>query len=133
MSNERYFYGNQAFLSGQLNWTSDIFRICLVDTTQYVFLQAVHQTLADVPLTAQVAISPALTGTTATNGVAVANTVVIPSVSGPLIKALIIFKDTGTRGTSTLVAYLDTVVGLPVNPQGRSISIAWDPLGIFRL
>jgi hypothetical protein len=41
---------------------------------------------------------------------------VLASVSGDQSEALIIYKDTGAEGTSPLIAYIDTVTGLPVNP-----------------
>lgn len=133
--NERYSYGNQQFLTGNLDWINDTFKLCLVDTTQYTFLKDVHHSLADVPSAARVAISPALTGKTANNGVALADNVTLPTVTGAVIGAVVIFKDTGVELTSTLIAYLDTLVGLPINPQGNSITVTWDttPFGIFKL
>lgn len=135
MSNERYSYANQAFLSGQINWISDTIKVCLVDTAAYTFLKDIHQSLADIPSNARVAISPALTGKIATGGVATADDAVLPNVTGPVVGAVVLFKDTGVELTSTLIAYLDTLTGLPVNPQGQTITITWDtgPLGIFTL
>ncbi|CPS24116.1 Bacteriophage protein [Mycobacteroides abscessus] len=49
-----------------------------------------------------------------------------PAVTGLSGEAVVIFKDTGTAGTSRLIYYLDTASGLPVTPNGGDINIAWD-------
>jgi hypothetical protein len=133
--NERYSYSSQQFLTGNLDWLSDTFKVCLVNTPLYTFLKDTHHSLADVPAAARVATSPALANKTATNGVALADNVTVPNVSGLIIGALIIYHDTGVELTSTLVAYLDTLHGLPINPQGLSVTIDWSttPFGIFKL
>nr|WP_201787713.1 hypothetical protein [Mycobacteroides immunogenum] len=48
------------------------------------------------------------------------------AVSGASVEAMVIYKDTGTVGTSPLIAYIDTATGLPVSPNGGDINIAWD-------
>ena len=135
MSNARYAYANERFLTGQLNWLTQTFRVILVDTRNYAFLKDVHRTLADVPADARVAVSDPLAGTSATSGVARANAVTLSSVSGQTVSAMIVFHDTGTESTSELVVYLDNAHGLPFSPQGASVTITWDagPSGIFSL
>jgi len=135
MSNERYTFANQQFLSGQIDWINNTFKVLLVNTANYTFLKDVHHSLSDVPLSARIAISGALTGKTANNGVALASNITLNAVTGPLIGAFIVFKDTGNESTSTLVCYLDTGNGLPWNPQGGDVVIHWDtgPNGIFKL
>jgi uncharacterized protein YaaW (UPF0174 family) len=135
MSNERYTFANQQFLSGQIDWINNTFKVLLVNTANYTFLKDVHHSLSDVPLSARIATSGALTGKTASNGVARAADPTINTVSGPVINAIIIFKDTGNDSTSTLVCYIDTGAGLPWNPQGANVVIHWDtgPNGIFKL
>ena len=45
-----------------------------------------------------------------------------------------IYIDTGSSGTSRLVAYIDTgVTGLPLTPNGGDVSITWNASGIFAL
>lgn len=135
MSNERYAYANEQFLSGQLNWLTGTFKVLLVDTANYTFLKDVDHSLADVPASARVGTSAALSGKTAADGVARADDITVTSVVGPTIEALIIFHDTGTENTSELVCYLDTGIGLPWDPQGGNVAIHWDtgPNGIFKL
>lgn len=87
------------------------------------------------------AISSAVVGTpqtlgtkTFTNGIFDAADVTFTSVTGSTVVALGIYIDTGTAGTSPLVAYIDTsVTGLPVIPNGGDITITWNATGIFAL
>lgn len=135
MSNELYSFARQRFLSGQINWLSDTFKVLLVDTANYTFVKNINQHLADIPVAARIATSGALTGTSATNGVALADDVTVNSVTGPSIEAIVIFHDTGNANTSELICYLDTGIGLPWNPVGGNVVIHWDrgPNGIFVL
>jgi hypothetical protein len=135
MSNELYSFARQQFLSGQLNWLTGTFNVLLVDIGNYTFVKDVDRHLADIPVAARIATSSALTGASATNGVALADDVTINAVTGPSIEAIVIFHDTGNATTSELICYLDTGIGLPWNPQGGNVVIHWDrgPNGIFVL
>jgi hypothetical protein len=69
-----------------------------------------------------------------TNGVFDGGDVTFTAVTGNSVEALVLYIDTGTAGTSRLVAYIDTsVTGLPVTPNGGDISITWNASGIFAL
>lgn len=71
---------------------------------------------------------------TFTNGVFDGADVTFNAVTGNSVEALIIYIDTGTAGTSPLVAYIDSgVTNLPVTPNGGNISIVWNASGIFAL
>jgi hypothetical protein len=135
MANTRFTFANNQFLTGQLNWLTQTFRVVLINVNAYAVQPAVHQTLADVPAAAQIAISAPLTGATAVGGVARASDLTISSVTGPAIGAYIIFHDTGSASSSELICYIDTAIGLPANPQGSNVVIHWDtgPNGIFTL
>jgi hypothetical protein len=71
---------------------------------------------------------------TFTNGVFDGADVTFTAVTGNSAEALIIYIDTGTAGTSPLVAFIDTgVTGLPVTPNGGNIAVTWNATGIFAL
>ena len=71
---------------------------------------------------------------TFTNGVFDGGDVTFTSVTGSQVTQLVIYIDTGTAGTSPLVALLDTgVTNLPVTPNGGNIDITWNASGIFAL
>ena len=137
MANTLYDNARKLFLEASVNWLSDSFKCLLVDTASYTPSFTTHQYLSDVAEAARIGSTTgiALTGPATTGGAADANDVRFPSVSGPSIEAIIIYKDTGTAGTSPLIAYMDTATGLPITPNGGDIIITWDngTNKIFRL
>lgn len=46
--------------------------------------------------------------------------------SGSTFEAVVIYKDTGTAGTSPLLAYIDTITGFPLASNGGDITVQWD-------
>jgi hypothetical protein len=68
----------------------------------------------------------ALTGKSASLGVADANDVTFPNATGDQSEALVLYKHTGTESTSQLICYLDTATGLAVSPNGNDIVLTWD-------
>ena len=107
-------------------------RAALVDTGTYTY-SAAHEfqtSLTGVVGTAQII------GATksVTNGLFDGADVTYTAVTGNSAEAIVIYIDTGTPGTSRLVAFIDTgVTGLPVTPNGGDISITWNASGIFQL
>lgn len=123
MSSALYDKGREGFLDGSIDWDTDTIKACLVDTGTYTF-NAAHDFLDDV--SGIVATSGALSGKSATGGVADASDVTFSAVSGSSVEAIILYKDTGSAATSRLIAYIDTGTGLPVTPNGGDITVAWD-------
>ena len=57
-----------------------------------------------------------------------------PAVSGNTAEALVFYIDTGTAGTSRLIAFMDAgVTGLPVTPNGGDITVTFNASGILAL
>lgn len=83
------------------------------------------QNYSDVASGARIAVAT-LASKAKTNGVASAANVTYGTVTGAVSEALIIWKDTGTESTSTLIAFIINATGLPVTPNGGDISITWD-------
>lgn len=120
-----YPSAKQAFLSGQLNWLTDPVVAVLVGTQYYSYSDA-HATLLDLPLLARIAVTTGtLDNRTATLGVADADDASFGSVIGNMANAIILCTDTGTDGTSRLIAYLSSGSGVPVNPDGSVINVVW--------
>jgi len=135
MANELYDKGREGFLDGSIDWDTDDIRCILVDTADYSVDLAAHDNLDDIPSGARVATSGALTGKTVVAGVADADDVTFPTVTGDPSEALVIYKHTGTESTSRLIAYIDDATGLPVTPNGGDITVQWDAAAskIFKL
>jgi hypothetical protein len=126
MANTLYDKARQRFLEAQINWMTDTVKAILVDTGAYTPQTAIHEYLADIPLSARIAGPVTLTAKATTGGAADAADSTFTSVSGPSIEAIVIYVDTGTEATSPLLAYIDTATGLPITPNGGDIIVTWD-------
>ena len=126
MANTLYDYCRQRFLESQINWMTDTIKVYLVSTGAYTPQTAVHQYLADIPVSARIAGPVTLTAKATTGGAADAADCTFASVSGATINAIVVYKDTGTEATSPLIAYIDTATGLPITPNGGDIIVTWD-------
>lgn len=107
-------------------------KVALVDTGVYTY-SAAHEFYSSVS-SAVVGTPQTLGSKTFTDGVFDAADATFPAVSGNTAEALVIYIDTGTAGTSRLVAYLDSgVTGLPVTPNGGDVNVNWNASGIYAL
>ena len=126
MANTLYDYARQRFLEAQINWMTDTIKVILVDTGAYTPQTAVHQYLADIPISARIAGPVTLTAKSTAGGAADAADCTFTSVTGASIEAIVIYSDSGTEATSPLLAYIDTATGLPITPNGGDIIVTWD-------
>jgi hypothetical protein len=119
------------------NLSTGTVKVALIDTSFYTY-SAAHQFYSSVSGTAVVG-TPQTIGSKTFNVVAGVPVfdgadVTFNTVTGANVEALLIYIDTGTAGTSPLVAYIDSgVTNLPVTPNGGNITIAWSTDGIFAL
>lgn len=126
MANTLYDSARQRFLEAQINWMTDTIKVLLVSTSGYTPQTAVHQYLADIPVSARIAGPVTLTAKATTGGAADGADVTFTSVTGNTINAIVIYSDSGTEATSPLIAYIDTATGLPITPNGGDIIVTWD-------
>lgn len=82
MANTLYDYCRQRFLEAQINWMTDTVKVILVSTSAYTPQTAVHQYLADIPVSARIAGPVTLTAKATTGGAADAADCTFTSVSG---------------------------------------------------
>jgi hypothetical protein len=125
MANALYGKGRQKFLEGSIAWLTDDIRAILIDTALYTVQIDVHEFLSDIPAGARVAVSDALAGKSSTLGVADAADKTFLAVTGASVEALVLYKHTGTEGTSPLIAWLDNVTGIPFTPSGADEQVVW--------
>jgi hypothetical protein len=124
----------ETFLSGGINASADNLKVVLVDNGAYTVNLATHQFLTDIPSGARIATSGNLSGKTVTAGTLDAADITIPTVSGASIESIVVYKDTGTAGTSNLICYIDAASsGLPLTPTGGDVTVVWSASGIFKL
>jgi hypothetical protein len=133
MSNALYDKARQKFLEGSLDWDAHDIRAILVDSADYTVNLATHDFLDDVAAGGRVAVSGNLASKTTTSGVADAADVTFTAVTGDSVEAIVLYRHTGTEGTSELIAYIDTATGLPTTPSGGDITVQWNASGIFKL
>lgn len=134
-------YKEQLLFPGTLGTSSgtavdlqtDTIKASLIDHAVVTPAPATHTVFDDLD-TAEIGTGVALTGKGNTDGAFTASATTLSSVTGSDAESIVLWKDTGTLSTSTLLVYLDTnVTGLPVTPSGGDITITWDAAGIFSL
>jgi hypothetical protein len=126
MANALYDKARESFLKGEINIPTDTIKTVLVDSGAYTVDLANHQFLSDIPSGARTATSGAMTSKTTAAGVFDAADVTLTAVTGSQSEYLVIYQDTGTVGTSRLIAFIDTATGLPITPNGADETIVWD-------
>lgn len=124
MANVLYPKFKEGLGLAQINLLTDTIKAMLVDTADYTY-SATHQYLSDVPTAAREEISSALSGKTWSNGVFDAADISFPAATGDPIEAVVLFKDTGTAGTSPLIAYIDSAPSLPLVLNGGPVDVTW--------
>ncbi len=135
MANAFYDLGIEKFLNGSISYNSDTIKALLVDAGMYTPNMSTDEFLSDVPSGARIGTAVALASKTTAAGVADAADTTITAVTGATVEYVLIYKDTGTAGTSSLIALYDTGSGLPFTPNGGDVTIVWDNGGnkIFKL
>jgi hypothetical protein len=134
MANALYPLWKQQLLqfTANNNLSAGTVKVALIDTGTYTY-SAAHQFWTSASA-ASIGTPQTIGSKTFTNGTFDGADVTFTAVTGNSVEALIIWIDTGTAGTSPLVAYIDTsVTGLPVTPNGGDITITWSGSGIFSL
>ena len=127
MANSLYTLGKQGLLHGSFALDSDTIKLALVSNAYSPNLST-HQWWSDV--NANVLGTPqAMGGISITNGVFNSSSVTFTAVAGgSTVKYFVIYKDTGTAGTSPLLVLIDTTTGvsLPFNTNGGDITFTPD-------
>jgi len=136
MANALYTKAKEALLEGLFDLTDNTIKVALVKNTYSVNINT-HEFLSDISESAVAATTSLLTGKTTASGIFDADNITIENYGTSGFAYLVLFKDTGTRSTSRLLAYIDTATGLPVSStlEPISITISWsnDQYKIFSL
>jgi len=129
MASALYPAYKELLLGAGLNLTSLAIKAVVIDTADYTY-NAAHNFLDDVAAGSRIATSSNLASKTVTGGVFDAADVVINGVAGDASEAVILYYDSGSEATSTLIAYLD---GLTIQANPGNLTIQWNASGIFSL
>lgn len=133
MANALFDKAREAFLTSNINLMTDDIRVVLIDTAGYTY-NAAHEFLTSVPGGARVAVSGALTGKDATDGVFDAAEVTYAGLTGNSVEAVLLYQHTGSDATSRLILWIDEGT-FPIVPNGGDQTLVWStgPNKIFRI
>ena len=128
MSNFVYKKAKEAIFNGQINFSSNQFKLLFVKTANYTALESSHEFLSDVNSNAIVATSNAISGVSNDLGVIDADDISINLEANTAFEAIILFQSTGNPATSRLLFYIDTGLDLPFggSPINSSVTIVWE-------
>lgn len=132
MANKFYRKGAEKMLRAAINYDSDTIKAVIVSDA-YTFSDS-HEFLTD--LGTVVGTAQTLTTKSTTGGVFDAADLDFGAIApGPVCKALVLYKDTGSAATSPLLEYADEVTGFPMTANGGGITvpISNGPYKIFSL
>lgn len=127
MANSLYTLGKQGLLHGSFVLDSDTIKLGLLSSS-YTPNLATHQFYSDVNANT-LGTPQTMGGISITNGVFNSSSVTFTAVAGgSTVKYFVIYKDTGTAGTSPLLVLIDTTTGvsLPFNTNGGDITFTPD-------
>jgi hypothetical protein len=125
MANSLYTKAKQHLIDGTIDLDTNDIRAILVDGADYTPNLATHETLANIPAAARVAVSGALVGKTVTDGVFDADDKVVAAVTGDQFEYIVLYQHTGAE-SALLLLLIDTATGLPCTPNGSDITLSWD-------
>ena len=126
MANSLYAKGKEGLLEGLFDLTDNNLKIVLVKNTYTVNLNT-HEFLSSISEDSVAATTSLLSGKTTASGVFDADNITIEDYGTSGFAYLVLYKDTGVRSTSRLLAYIDTATGLPIAATASpiSITISW--------
>lgn len=114
--------GAEKLLTGAVNFSTDTLKVALLPST-YTFDTA-DEFLSDLP--SAIGTAQTLSGKTVTGGVFDAADADFGSIaSGPTIGSAVIYKDTGTAGTSPLLLHITGITGFPLDTNGGGVLVQW--------
>ena len=120
MANKFYPKGAEKIMRAAINFDSDTIKAVIVPDA-YTF-SAAHEFLTD--LGTVVGTAQTLTAKSTTGGVFDAADLDFGAIApGPVCKAIVFYKDTGSAATSPLIEYADEVTGFPMAANGGSITV----------
>ena len=122
MANALYAKGKEGLLEGLFDLTDNNLKIALVKNTYTANLNT-HEFLSSISEDSVAATTSLLSGKTTASGVFDADNITIEDYGTSGFAYLVLYKDTGVRSTSRLLAYIDTATGLPVSSSASPISI----------
>lgn len=123
MSAVLYPSAKSAFLKAEIDLLDDTINAALVGSaysynSSHEYWSSVVGNLVGAAVT--------LSGKAVSAGAFDATNALFSAVTGLQVGAVVLYKYTGNNATSPLIAYDNTLDGLPFTPDGRDVTIAWN-------
>ena len=125
MANALYAKGKQKTLKALIDWETANIKAALVrndyaqNLTTDEFYSSISAHVVGTPV--------ALTTKSVTNGIFDADDVTFTAVAaGSTCEGVVLYVDTGNPATSSLIAYIDNIVGFPLVTTGGDALVQWD-------
>jgi hypothetical protein len=127
MSNFVYDKTKEAILNGDIDFSSNIFKLLFINTDLYVVDRANDLYVSDVPSQAIVYTSVQLSNITNSNGTIDAEDVVFSFPPNTGFDAIVLFQQGSSNFNSILISYIDTAEGLPFEAVSTIVdgTISW--------
>lgn len=122
MANSLYTKAKEGLLEGLFDLTDNTIKLAFVKSSYSVNLST-HEFLSDIDEAHIVATSSSLSGKTTSSGIFDADNINVENYGTSGFAYIVLYKDTGVRSTSRLIAYIDTATGLPAPATSEVISI----------
>lgn len=132
MANLVYGGAREAFALKRIDWRADEVRPLLVHAARYDPDRDRHRVLADVPQVARIALGGPLNAKTVELGWCRAADAVLERTDGERV-GLIVLVHWSDESERRLIAAIDTMAGLPFEPNGGDVILKWPREGIFQL
>lgn len=126
MANALFDAGRERFLGGDNDWDANNIKLNFIDHADDNPNVSTDDFLDDIAGAAIVATSGNFASKTKTAGVADAADVTVTAVSGDQFESVVIYADSGSAATSSLIAKIDTATGLPLTPNSGDVTVVWD-------
>jgi hypothetical protein len=116
-------------LATKADLVADNLKLLLIDTADETY-NAADEFHSDITGAGIVATSGNLAGKSVTSGTFDANDITLTGVTGDTVEAVVLYKDTGTSGTSPLIAWFDIST---FTPNGSDVTVVFNASGLFAI
>lgn len=127
MANFIYKKTKQSIMNGEINFSSNSFKVLIIDKTHYTPNQDVDQYVSDIPANAIKKRSNQLENVTNSLGIINAENVSIQDYDGSAFNAIVLYVVGNSDSSSKLVFFIDISDGLPFAGSNTNtpLSILW--------
>lgn len=113
MANFIYKKTKQSIMNGEINFSSNFFKVLIIDKTYYTPNQDTDQYVSDIPANAIKKRSSQLENVTNSLGIIDAQNLSIPDYDGSAFDAIVLYVAGNSDSDSKLIFFIDNSDGLP--------------------